>query len=221
MGIVDIIKAVRGGVPKASKPELRVVYALEPLRQSIFLAGPTPRSPEVASWRPEAIRKLAEMGFLGEVYVPESADWKSHTSYDAQVHWEWEALKQASVIVFWVPREIDTMPAFTTNVEFGDWVKSGKVIFGAPVDAPKMNYLRMLGKKYNVPCFSTLDETLQAAVEQNLVTAHETTNRIAEKVFGSVQGSTRTKVLLGTEDTETMELASKLGGKSLRTNISG
>lgn len=45
--------------------------------------------------------------------------------------------------------------------------------------------------------------------------------RISEKVFGSVLGNTRTKVLLGTEDTETMELASKLGGKSLRTHMSG
>lgn len=217
MGIVDIIKAVRGGAPKTEKATLRVVYALDPLRQSIFLAGPTPRSPEVPSWRPDAIRKLDEMGFRGEVYVPESADWKSHTSYDAQVHWEWEALKQASVIVFWVPREIDTMPAFTTNVEFGDWVKSGKVILGAPVDAPKMNYLRMLGKKFNVPCFETLDETLQAAVDQNLVTAHQTTNRLTEKVFGSVMGSINTKVLLGTEDVDTAEHAINLDGKSLRS----
>jgi len=36
VGIVDIIKAVRTGVPKTTKPEMRVVYALEPLRQSIF-----------------------------------------------------------------------------------------------------------------------------------------------------------------------------------------
>lgn len=45
--------------------------------------------------------------------------------------------------------------------------------------------------------------------------------RISEKVFGSVLGNTRTKVLLGTEDTETMELASKLGGKTLRAHMGG
>lgn len=45
--------------------------------------------------------------------------------------------------------------------------------------------------------------------------------RISEKVFGSVLGNTRTKILLGTEDTETMELASKLGGKALRTHMGG
>lgn len=179
MGIVDIIKAVRTSVPKTIKPEMRVVYALQPLRQSIFLAGPTPRSVDVASWRPEAIEKLAELGFLGEVFIPEASDWGPHTEYDAQVHWEWEALKQASVIVFWVPRDIETMPAFTTNVEFGDWVKSGKVILGAPSDAPKMNYLRMLAEKYNVACFDTLDATLKAAVDRNLAMARETTRRAA------------------------------------------
>jgi hypothetical protein len=178
MRLVDIIKAVRTGVPKTEKLQMRVVYALEPLRQSIFLAGPTPRAANVKSWRPEAITKLAELGFLGEVFIPEASDWGPHDQYDAQVHWEWEALKQASVIVFWVPREIETMPAFTTNVEFGDWVKSGKVILGAPSDAPKMNYLRMLANKYNVPCFDTLDETLSAAVERNLAMARETTRRI-------------------------------------------
>ncbi|TLX16653.1 hypothetical protein [Rhizobium sp. MHM7A] len=70
------------------------------------------------------------------------------------------------------------MPAFTTNVEFGDWVKSGKVILGAPADGPKMSYLRILAKKYNVPCFDTLDETLQAAVERNRRMVRETTRRI-------------------------------------------
>jgi hypothetical protein len=173
--MVDIIKAVRDGVPKSKTPKMNVVYALQPLRQSIFLAGPTPRSSEVESWRPDALTRLGKLGFVGDVYVPEGQDWVAGGSYDAQVLWEWEALKQASVIVFWVPREITTMPAFTTNVEFGDWVKSGKVILGAPNDAPKMNYLIMLAKKYGVPCFDTLDDTLAAAVERNRQMALETT----------------------------------------------
>lgn len=175
MRLINIIKAVREGVPKTEKPEMKVVYALQALRQSIFLAGPTPRSAEVESWRPEALKKLEALGFVGDVFVPEARDWGPHNSYDAQVHWEWEALKQASVIVFWVPRDIATMPAFTTNVEFGDWVKSGKVILGAPAGTPKMNYLIMLAKKYAVPCFQTLDETLSAAVERNRQMARETT----------------------------------------------
>ena len=39
--------------------------------KSIFLAGPTPRSLDVETWRKEAIRILEELGFDGIVYVPE------------------------------------------------------------------------------------------------------------------------------------------------------
>jgi hypothetical protein len=146
-------------------PKMKVVYALEPLTKSIFLAGPTPRSPEVASWRPEALKTLAWLDFKGEVYVPESSDWKSHENgYDNQVWWELEALEKSTVVVFWVPRDLETMPAFTTNVEFGMLVKSGKVLLGAPEGAPKMNYLKMVAAKYNVKFFDDLDQLLKEAV---------------------------------------------------------
>lgn len=143
---------------------MKVVHALEPLGKSIFLAGPTPRSPDVPSWRPEAIEKLASLGFTGEVYCPESRDWGRHDSYDNQVWWELEALEKSTVVVFWIPRELATMPAFTTNVEFGYLVKSGKAILGAPEGAAKMSYLKMVAAKHNVPVYSDLDDVLKAAV---------------------------------------------------------
>ena len=34
---------------------MKTIFALQPLEKSIFLAGPTPRNPEVPSWRPEAL----------------------------------------------------------------------------------------------------------------------------------------------------------------------
>jgi hypothetical protein len=39
--------------------------------KSIFLAGPTPRTPGIISWRKEACEILEELGFNGIVYVPE------------------------------------------------------------------------------------------------------------------------------------------------------
>lgn len=39
------------------------------------------------------------------------------------------------------------MPAFTTNVEFGYWLHSGKVIYGRPNDACKIKYLDWLYKE--------------------------------------------------------------------------
>ena len=38
------------------------------------------------------------------------------------------------------------MPAFTTNVEFGYWLHSGKVLYGRPDSASKIKYLDWLYK---------------------------------------------------------------------------
>ena len=38
---------------------------------SIFLAGPTPRSNDIKSWREEAIKILEQLEFEGIVYIPE------------------------------------------------------------------------------------------------------------------------------------------------------
>lgn len=144
---------------------MNVTYALQPLTKSIFLAGPTPRSADVSSWRPEALALLRDkLQFEGTVFVPESPDGRPHTEYDHQVSWEWEALNQATVVVFWVPREKATMPAFTTNVEFGFLVASGKLVLGAPPHAEKMGYLRALAARYSVPVFDSLEGVLTEAV---------------------------------------------------------
>ena len=147
---------------------MNIAYALQPLNKSIFLAGPTPRSTEVPSWRPEALSILEEeLHFDGTVFVPESEDGQPHHEYDHQLSWEWEALNQATIVVFWVPREKTQMPAFTTNVEFGLLVASGKLVLGTPPHAEKVGYLRALAERYHVPLFSSLRETLQEAVTRS------------------------------------------------------
>ncbi len=129
--------------------------------KSIFLAGPTPRSPEVTSWRPEALQILAELGYDGHVFVPEYRDAApGEVDYKERIDWETEGLNRADCIVFWVPRNLKTMPAFTTNVEFGAWTSSGKVIFGAPADAPKNRHLELKADEMSVPRLQTLKKTL-------------------------------------------------------------
>lgn len=56
---------------------MRIVYAREPypaqnVRQTIFLAGPTPRDLLTPSWRRDALLILEALGFAGDVYVPEA-----------------------------------------------------------------------------------------------------------------------------------------------------
>ena len=79
--------------------------------------------------------------------------------------WEREALIEATVIMFWVPRSFPEMPALTTNVEFGYWLHSGKVIYGRPDNATKIKYLDWLYKEdYNKDPIRDLDELLKESI---------------------------------------------------------
>lgn len=141
-------------------------------KKSIFLAGPTPRSENIKSWRKEACAILEENGFDGVVYVPEYSTWRPKDSYDNQAMWEREALMEATVIVFWIPRELSDMPAFTTNVEFGYWLHTGKVLYGRPDNAEKIKYLDWLYElDYKVKPINNLKELMVIA----------TTNTICKK----------------------------------------
>lgn len=132
--------------------------------KSIFLAGPTPRGEGIHSWRNEAVEKLEKIGFDGVVYVPEYSTWKPKADYVDQAMWERVALTNATIIIFWIPRSLPDMPAFTTNVEFGYWLHSGKVLYGRPNDAVKIKYLDWLYKlDYNKEPYDNLDNLLKEA----------------------------------------------------------
>ena len=134
--------------------------------KSIFLAGPTPRNEKIESWRTTTCKKLEEFGFDGVVYVPEYSSWKPKTDYVDQVKWEREALTESTVIMFWIPRTLPDMPAFTTNVEFGYWLHSGKVIYGRPDDATKIKYLDWLYKEdYDKNPINDLNELLMESIK--------------------------------------------------------
>ncbi|MEU5879804.1 nucleoside 2-deoxyribosyltransferase domain-containing protein [Spirillospora sp. NPDC047279] len=134
---------------------------------AVFLAGPTPRTPGGPSWRPEALRELREQWTGGGrlvVFVPEDRDGVYKGDYVGQVDWEERCLNLADEVIFYVPRELETMPAFTTNVEWGVWHDSGRAVFGAPPDAPKNEYLRHYAAKLGVPMATDLAGTVAAAL---------------------------------------------------------
>ncbi|QQS21503.1 HIT domain-containing protein [Candidatus Saccharibacteria bacterium] len=149
------------------------IYAREPLPRvmprSIFLAGPTPRSDIVTSWRPAATEVFRRNWFSGTLIIPEDrpdADGVSRFrgNYDEQVAWELEALQKASVIMAWVPRELVHMPAFTTNVEFGNWWDSGKLVYGAPIGTPGNRYIEWYVARSGMSAHRTLPDTITAAL---------------------------------------------------------
>ena len=136
-------------------------------KKSIFLAGPTPREKDSISWRKEACDILKKLDFNGVVYVPEYSTWKVKEDYVDQAMWERESLTESTVIIFWIPRSLPDMPAFTTNVEFGYWLHSKKVIYGRPDNAVKIKYLDWLYElEYNQKPYNNLEELLECAVKK-------------------------------------------------------
>ncbi|MGP4115135.1 nucleoside 2-deoxyribosyltransferase domain-containing protein [Streptomyces sp. 4N509B] len=153
---------------------IRLVMAREPLPAagpSVFLAGPTPRlDAPVDSWRPAAIaevdRQWAGPGAL-TVLSPESRGGRRAADYDDQVDWETDARAAASAILFWIPRDVRTLPGFTTNVEFGLDVGTGRAVLGCPPDCPnpeRNRYLVHVAHRHGVPVCDTLADTVSAAL---------------------------------------------------------
>ena len=151
---------------------MQVVYANEDvpltIKRSLFLAGPTARSHGVRSWRPEALSLLCKLGFDGTVFVPERNKEKKKVKkdefhYQSQVEWEEKCLNIADCIVFWVPRS-DALPGLTTNIEWGTWCRSGKVVLGCPKGAERVRYMQYYAGKYRIPMAVTLSDTLTLAI---------------------------------------------------------
>lgn len=136
-------------------------------RNSLFLGGPTPRLPEVPSWRPEALEMLElEFVFNGVVMVPEDPGFHLAIDVDSeeQINWEYFGTECVGCNVFWIPRDLVTMPGFTTNIEFGRYLDSGKIVVGAPQGAQKMGYIRYWCQRNQIPYSETLKETLANAI---------------------------------------------------------
>jgi ADP-ribose pyrophosphatase YjhB (NUDIX family) len=143
------------------------------VNKSLFLAGPSPRGKEAIDWRIEAVRILEELKFDGEVFIPipekkfagggDQATW----TYLNQIQWECESREIADRVVFWVPRDIKAgMPGFTTNVEFGEDLGKGKVVYGRPDKADKCRYLDQRNEELSNITHNSLKSLLQDTIAQ-------------------------------------------------------
>jgi len=150
--------------------QLVVVYAQEAPPEvyhgSIFLAGPTARDADTPSWRPEALRLIEERlaSFEGDlvVFVPEPRS-GVFADYSGQIEWEFRHMSSADVLLFWVPRDMGSLPGLTTNVEFGRFENSGRLVLGAPPEGEHVKYLQSFASAYAAPVCATLDASVEAA----------------------------------------------------------
>lgn len=156
-----------------TRPDL--VFAREPIpaagHPSVFLAGPTPRAgDDIESWRIAAIREItAQWGDSPiTILTPESRSGVRAAHYDDQVSWETTARAAATAILFWIPRDLKTLPGFTTNVEFGLDITTGRVVLGCPPECPnpeRNRYLVWVARCHGAPVRETLPATVAAALD--------------------------------------------------------
>ena len=163
----------RNGDVLTGSESLTLVYARDPLPEgnSVFLADPTPRSDDVPSWRSHAVREPA-VQWRGPrplaVLIPEPPSGQRWPYFDDQAEWETVAREAATVILFWIPRDLRTLPGYTTNVEFGLDVTTGRAVLGCPPDCPdpdKNRYLIWLAHRHGVAVTGTLPATVTAALD--------------------------------------------------------
>lgn len=154
--------------------EINLVMAREeiPDGPSVFLAGPTPeRGSDVPSWRPLAVNELAaQWTALTPLTVlsPESRHGIRADTYTQAVDWETAARAGAGAIMFWIPRDMVTMPAMTTNVEFGLDASSGRAVLGVPprcANPERNRYLIYVAGRFGVPVCETLAGTVTATLD--------------------------------------------------------
>lgn len=132
---------------------------------SLFLAGPTPRSADVASWRPAALEELerrwdAEGDLVVFVPEPRGEVWPD---YDRQRTWELFWGDRSDVVLFWIPRS-PLLPGLTTNDEWGRWKDTGRAVLGTPPDAMSVRYQRDYATSRGIPLSDTLEATVATAL---------------------------------------------------------
>lgn len=100
--------------------------------------------------------------------VPETSHGDWYRDWVAQVDWETTGLQSAKCILFWIPRDMKTLPGLTTNDEWGTWKNSGKVVLGVPFVSnkypPHTLYQRYYAEKHGIPLATTLTLTCEEAL---------------------------------------------------------
>ena len=136
---------------------------IDKLSNAVFLAGPCPREDYEDDWRNEAIKLFEEFGFDGDIISPTNPEYDGNLK--RQTSWEHKMLCLSSAILFWIPRS-EKHPAFTTNIEFGEWFQKENVFVGFPDDSIKNEYIDIRLEEAGLPRYKTLKETVKAVVNK-------------------------------------------------------
>jgi hypothetical protein len=138
--------------------------------KTIFLAGGTIRTLDKVkdnsnSWRYKAVKFFEENNYNYTLIIPEyRSPLDVDFNYEKQIEWENKMLTNCDVILFWIPRDMENLPCLTTNIEFGEYHKSGKIVVGG--NEVKNNYIKYKCKVNGINFRSTLEQTIIDAMEK-------------------------------------------------------
>ena len=139
---------------------MKTVYHMEPYSGvCLYFAGPTWLAEGEVNWHEIGIAHLRERNFSGTVILPMPRDGNWRGDDAAQIAWQLKAQQRATVIVFWMPRM-----GPVTNIEFGEWCRSGKIVLGSPPGTPKTDYALQRARTLGVPIGTTLSGTIDLAL---------------------------------------------------------
>jgi 8-oxo-dGTP pyrophosphatase MutT (NUDIX family) len=138
---------------------------------SLFLAGPTSRTDDLPSWRPDALNEITRLWagtgtvvvFMSEPRssVRSGARWPAD---DAQRAWEVRWGDRVDVVLFWTPRAPGT-EGRTADIEWGCWAASGRAVLGTPSTAEHAAYQREFASRHHIPFADTLPAAICRALE--------------------------------------------------------
>ncbi len=152
---------------------VRVVKPLNTIEKDstiVFLAGPSVRpknrTVDTYLWRTDVSNLLIHKSKDIDIVIanPEVDAKFDDWTLSRQIDWEVKYLNLAKVIIFWIPRDSGN-PAFTTNIEFGEWMHSNKIVVGAPKDAERMDYIKDRCTKLGIPFSNTIEQTVDNAIK--------------------------------------------------------
>lgn len=175
---------------------MEIIYSLEDFdinKPSIFLAGPTARIDTdselgrgtVTEWRSKLLQELSaevvavidpEIDSQLQILIPENIQDNPDWTYSRQVSWEEKALKASTIIVFGLFRS-ESLPGFTSNIEFGKWFEIGKdkLVVGGNDWEGRNNYIKEYLNR-NSMVFHDKDSLVKEALKK----LNERLNKITE-----------------------------------------
>lgn len=146
------------------------------VNKSIFLAGPSPRyalgdKVDLNTWRHKAVQLLQERWYDGIVYIPlpRSAffgeTYVDQNGYVKEIEWDLKAFNRADVIFIYLDRQADNQ-GLVTNVEFGRYFDSGRMVYCRPKSAVFVRYLDTLMMSKDREFYTEMEEGIEECLDR-------------------------------------------------------